>query len=158
MDTILRSWRLQAERVHFHIVWERERVEERWRWKKIRNQVVGRERIREAGEKRESVQFSHSVMSSSATPWLKHTRLPCSSPIPEAWSNSCPSGWWCHPTISSSVVPFFSLQSFSASGSLQMSQFFTSGVQSIGASASVSELPVDIQGWFPLGLTDLIFL
>ena len=129
MDTILRSWRLQAERVHFHIVWERERVEERWRWKKIRNQVVGRERIREAGEKRESVQFSHSVMSSSATPWLKHTRLPCSSPIPEAWSNSCPSGWWCHPTISSSVVPFSCLQSFPALGSFPMNQFFESGHQ-----------------------------
>ena len=130
MDTILRSWRLHTERVHFHIVWERERVEERWWWQKIRNQEVGRERIRETGEKRESVQFSHSVMSGSATPWPKHTRLPCSSPIPEAWSNSCPSSWWCHPTISSAVVPFSScLQSFSPLGSFPMNQFFTSGHQ-----------------------------
>ena len=85
-------------------------------------------------------------------------RLPCPSPSPRACSDWCPSSWWCHPTISSSVVPFSScLQSFPASGSFQMSQFFTSGGQSIGASASASVLPMTIQGWYLLGLTVLIF-
>ena len=101
--------------------------------------------------------FSHSVVSNSLRPhWLQHARLPCSSPTSRACSNSCPSSRWCHPTISSSVVPFSCLQSFPASGSFPMSQFFPSGVQSIGASASV--LPVNIQDWFPLGLTSLISL
>ena len=87
-----------------------------------------------------SVQFSHSVVSDSSWPHgLHHARLPCPSPTPEACSNSCPSSWWCHPIISSSVVPFSScLQSFPASGSFQMSQFFTSGGQNIGVSASAS--------------------
>ena len=90
---------------------------------------------------------------------LQHTRLPCPSPIPGACSNSCPSSWWCHPTISSSVIPFSScLQSFLTSGSFPMSQLFTSGGQSIGASASGSVLPMNIQDWFPLGLTSLISL
>ena len=82
-----------------------------------------------------SVQFSHSVMSNSFWPHgLQHTRLPCLSPTSGACSNSCPSSRWCHPTISSSVVPFSScLQSFPASGSFQMSQFFASGGQSIGS-------------------------
>ena len=89
---------------------------------------------------------------------LQHARLPWPSPIPGACSNSCPSCQWCHPTSSSSVVPFSScLQPFPASGSLQMSQFFASRGQSIGASASVSVLPMDIQDWFPLG-TGLISL
>ena len=89
---------------------------------------------------------------------LQHAGLPCPSPIPGAYSNSCLSGRWCHPTISSSVIPFSScLQSFPASGSL-MSQFFKSGGQSIGASASASVLPMNIQDWFPLGLTGLISL
>ena len=103
-------------------------------------------------------QFSCSVMSDSVQPHgLQHTRLPCSSPSRGVRSNSCPLSWWCHPTISSSVVPFFSwLQSFPASGFFQMSQFFASGGQSIGASASV--LPMNIQGWFPLGLTSWISL
>ena len=88
---------------------------------------------------------------------LWHARLPCQSPIPRACSNSCPSSWWCHPTISSSVVPFSScLQCFTASGSFPMSQFFTSGGQSIGASASV--LPMNIQDRLPLGWTGLISL
>ena len=87
----------------------------------------------------------------------QHARLPCPSPTPGIYSNSCPSNWWCHPTISSSVIPFSScLQSFPASGSFLMSQFFASGGQSIGASASV--LPMNIQGWFPLGMTDWISL
>ena len=89
---------------------------------------------------------------------LQHARLPCPSPTPGAYSSSCPSNRWCHPTIPSSVVPFSHLQSFPASGSLQMSKFFTSGGRSIGASASASVLPMDIQDWFPLGLTGWISL
>ena len=90
---------------------------------------------------------------------LQHARLPCPSPTPRACSNSCPSCWWCHPTISSSVIPFsFCLQSFPAPGSFLMSQFFTPGGQRIGASASSSVLPMNIQDWFPLGLTGLISL
>ena len=90
---------------------------------------------------------------------LQHTRLPCPSPIPGAYSNSCPSSQWCHPTISSSVVPFSShLQSFPASGCFQMSQFFISGGQSTGVSASASVLPMNIQDWFPLGWTDWMAL
>ena len=90
---------------------------------------------------------------------LQHARLPCLSPSPRACSNSCPLSWWCHPTILSSVVPFsFCLPSFPASGSFQMSQLFASGGQSIGASASTSVLPMNIQGWSPLGYTGLSFL
>ena len=90
---------------------------------------------------------------------LQHARLPCPSPTPRACSNSCPSSRWCHPTISSSVVPFSScLQSSPASGSFPVSQFFTTGGQSIGVSASASVLPKNIQDWFPLGLTGLISL
>ena len=90
---------------------------------------------------------------------LQHARLPCPSPTPGALSNSYPSSWGCHPTISSSVVPFSScFQSFSASRSFPTSQFFASGGQSIGTSASVSVLPMNIQCWFPLGLTGLISL
>ena len=90
----------------------------------------------------ESVQFSHSFMSYSLQAHgLQHARLPCSSSTPRACSNSCPSSRWCHPTISSSVVPFSScLQTFPASVSFPMSQFFTSGSQSIGISASASVL------------------
>ena len=106
-----------------------------------------------------SVQFSHSFVSNSLRPYgLQHTRPPCPSPTPEACSNSCPLSQWCHPTISSSVVPFFScLQSFPASGSFPMSLFFPSGGQRIGASASASVLPVNIQDWFPLELTGLTY-
>ena len=90
---------------------------------------------------------------------LQHTRFPCPSPTPGAYSNSCPLSWWCHPTISSSVIPFSShLQSFAASGSFPVSQFFTSGGQSIGALASVSVLPMNIRDWFPLGWTGWISL
>ena len=105
-----------------------------------------------------SFQFSHSVVSIYLRlHWLQHARLPCPSPIPKAYSNSSPSSRWCNPTISSSVVPFsFCLQSFPVSGSFPMSQFFASGGQSIGASASV--LPMTIQDWFPLGLTGWISL
>ena len=94
-----------------------------------------------------------------AIPWLQHTSLPCSSPTSRACSNSCPLSPWCHPAISSSVIPFSSrLQSCPASGSFPMSQFFTSGGQSIGISASASVLPMNIQDWFPLGMTGLISL
>ena len=90
---------------------------------------------------------------------MDHARLPCPSPTPRVYSNSCPLSQWCHPTISSSVTPFSScLQSFSASGYFPMSQFFTSGGQSIGVSALASVLPMNIQDWFPLGLTGLISL
>ena len=95
-------------------------------------------------------------MSDSLRPHgLQLARLPCPSPTPKTCSNSCPSSWWCHPTISSSVVPFSCLRSFPASGSFQMSQFFPSGRQSIGTSALASVLPVNIQDWFPLGWTGL---
>ena len=90
---------------------------------------------------------------------LQHTRLPCPSPPPEACSNSCPSSQWCHPNFLSSVVLFSShLQSFPASGSFQMSWFFTTGGQSFGVSASTSVLPMNIQYWFSLGLTGWISL
>ena len=107
-----------------------------------------------------SVQFSHSVMSNSLRPHgLQHARPPCPSATPGAYSNSRPSSRWCNPTVSSSVVPFSShLQSFPASVSFQMSQFFTSGSQSIGVLASASVLPMNIQDWFPLGLTSWISL
>ena len=107
-----------------------------------------------------SVQFSRSVMSDSL--WhhgLQHAKFPCPSPTPGVYSNSCPLSRWCHPTISSSVVPFsFCLQSFPASGSFPMSQLFASGGQSIGVSASTSVLPMNIQDWFPLGWTGWISL
>ena len=99
-------------------------------------------------------------MSDSLAPHgLQHGRLPCPSLSPRACSNSCPLSWWCHLTILSSVVPFSScFQSFPASGCFLMSRLFASGDQSIGASASASVLPMNIQGWFPLGLTGLISL
>ena len=89
---------------------------------------------------------------------LQHTRVPCSSTFPGVCSNSCPSSKWCHPTISTSVVPFSCLQSFPESRSFPMSQLFASGGQSIGASASASVLPMNIQDWSPLGWTGLISL
>ena len=107
-----------------------------------------------------SLQFSHLVMSDSLWPHgLQHIRLPCPSPTPGVYIKSCPLSWWCHPTISSSLVLFsFCLQSFRASGSFQVSQFFLSGGQSIGVSASTWVLPMNIQYWFPLGWTDLMSL
>ena len=107
-----------------------------------------------------SVQFSPSVVSDSLWPHgLQHTRPSCPSPTPGVYSNSCPLSQWCHPTISSSVISFSScLKCFPASGSFQMSRFFESGGQSIGLSASASVLPMNIQDWFPLGLTGWICL
>ena len=130
----------------------REWVDER----RIQGKYLGynrRMRIRE-------VQFSCSVMSDTLWPHgLQHNRLPCPSPTHRAHSNSCPLSQWCSSTISSSVVFFYScVQSFPASGSFPMSQFFASGGQSIGAWASASVLPMSIQDWFPVGLTGLISL
>ena len=103
-----------------------------------------------------SVQFSHSVMSDSLRPHeLEHARPPCPSPTPRVHRNPCPLSWCCHPTISSSVVPFSScLQSFPASGSFQMNQLLSGG-QSIGVSASTSVHPMNTQDWSPLGWTGL---
>ena len=107
-----------------------------------------------------SVQFSCSVVSDSLWPHEpQHTRSPCPSPITRVYSNSCPLSQWCHPTISSSVVPFSScLQSFPASGSFQMSRLSASGGQSIGVSGSASVLPMNIQDWFSLEWTGWIYL
>ena len=105
------------------------------------------------------LQFSCSVMSDSLWPYgLQHARLPCLLPAPGSGSNSYPSSQWCHPTISSSVVPFSNLQFFPSSRSFQMSHLFAWGGQSTGVSASASVLPINIQDWFPLELTGLISL
>ena len=109
----------------------------------------------------EKLQFSSvSVMPDSLQlHGLQHARLPCPPSTPGAYPNSGPLVWWCHPTISSSVIPFFShLQSFPASGCFSISQLFASGGQSIGVSASTSVLPMNIQDWFPLGWTGWISL
>ena len=88
---------------------------------------------------------------------LQHARPPCPSPAPGVYADSCPLSWWCHPTIAFSVIPFSAcLQSFPASGSFRVSQFFTSGGQNIAVSASASVLPMNIQDWFPLGWTSWI--
>ena len=107
-----------------------------------------------------SVQFSCSFTSNSLWPHgLQHTRPPCPSPTPGAYSNSCPLSQWCHPTISSSVIPFSScLQSFPTSGSFPVSQFLAWDGQRIGVSASASILPMNIQDWSPLGWTGWISL
>ena len=107
-----------------------------------------------------SVQFSRSVVSDSLGPHeSQHTRSPCPSPTPEVYPNSCPLSQWCHPAISSSVIPFFSCpQSLPASGSFTMSQLFISGGQSTGVSASASVLPMNNQDWSPLGWTCWISL
>ena len=111
-------------------------------------------------EKTSSVQFSHSVVSDSLQPHeLQHARPPCPSPTPGIHPNPCPLSRWCHPTNSSSVVPFSSCpQSFPASGAFQMSQLFASGGQSIGVSASTSVLLMNTQDWSPLGWTGWISL
>ena len=107
-----------------------------------------------------SVQFSRSDVSNSLRPrGLQHARLPCPSPTPGVYPNTCPSRRWCHPTISSSAVSLSSrLQSLPGSRSFPMSWFFTSGGQRIGVWASASVLPMNIQDWFPLGLTGRISL
>ena len=107
-----------------------------------------------------SVKFSRSVVSDYLWPHeLQNARPPCPSPTPGVHPNPCPSSWWCHPNISSSVIPFFSCpQSFPASGSFPMSQLFALGGQSIGFSASTSVLPMNTQVWSPLGWTGWISL
>ena len=130
---------------------------------KIEGRRRGRQRMRWLDGTIDSVDmllFSRSVVSYSLSPHgLQHARLPCPSLSLGICSNSCPSSQWCHPTISSSVAPFSSCpQSFPRSGSFPTSRLFTSGGQSIGASASASVLPVNIQDWFPLGLIDLFSL
>ena len=107
-----------------------------------------------------SVQFSRSVVSDSLQPHeSQNARPPCPSPTPGVYSNPCPLSWWCHPIISSSVVPFSSCpQSLPASGSFPMSQLFSWGGQSIGVSASASVFPMSTQDWFPLGWTGWISL
>ena len=107
-------------------------------------------------EEQDLVQFSCSIMSNSLQPHgMQHARTPCPSPTPRVYSNSCPLSRWCHPTISSSVIPLSScLQSFPTSGSFEMSQLFASGGQSIAVSASASVLPMNIQDWLRLRWTD----
>ena len=127
------------------------------------NEEVGRNQISKYldNTKFSSVQFSHSVVSDSLQPREpQHARPPRPSPNPGVYPNSCPLSWCCHPTISSSVVPFSScLQSFPASGSFQMSQLFISGGHiSIGVSASTSVLPMNTQDCSPLGWTGWISL
>ena len=114
----------------------------------------------QGNSKSHSVQFSHSVVSDSLRPHeLQHARPPCPSPTPRVYANSCPSSRWCHPAISSSIVPFSSCpQSFPASGSFPISQLFASGGQSIRVSASASVLPMNTQDWSPLGWTGWISL
>ena len=126
--------------------------------KRLSINITGHQRT--ANQDHSSVQFSLSVVFNSLWPHgLQRARLPCPSPTPGACSNSCPLSRWCHPTISSSVVPFSSCpQSFPASGSFPMSQLFPSGGQSIGVSASASVLPMNVQDWSPLGWTSWISL
>ena len=121
---------------------------------------MGSQWVRHSWKLTHTVQFSCSVVSDSLPPHEpQHARPHCPSPTPRVQPNPCPLSRWCHPTISSSVVPFSSCpQSFPASGSFQMSQFFTSGHQSIGVSASASVLPMNIQDWFPLRWTGWISL
>ena len=132
------------------------------RWSKIEVDITMH--IEHPAHKRALVVFVAQLLSLvwlSVTPWngLQHVRLPCPSPSPRACSNSCLLSRWCHPTISSSVVPFSSCpQSFPALGSFPMTQFFTSGGQSIGVSASASVLLMNIQDWFPSGWTGWISL
>ena len=105
-----------------------------------------------------SVQFTQSHLTLRPH-GVQHARPPCTSPTSRVYSNSCPLSWWCHPTISSSVIPFSScLQSFPASGSFQVSQLLASGGQSTGVSASAAVLPMNIQDWSPLGWTGWISL
>ena len=122
--------------------------------------ILQLQRLEELPSWLRSVQFSHSVVSDSLWPHgLQHARPSCPSPTPGVYSNSCPLSQWCHPTISSSVISFSScLKCFPASGSFQMNRFFESVGQSIGLSASASVLPMNIQDWFPLGLTGWICL
>ena len=146
------------------LAWKIPWIEEPGRLQSMGSQRVRHDRVTEHAHIgflllcNQSVQFSHSVISDSLRPHaLQHTRLPCPLPTPGVYSNSCPSSRWCHPSVSSSVIPFSCLQSFPASGSFPVSQF-ASGGQSIGVSASASVLPMNIQDCFPLGQTGLLSL
>ena len=125
-------------------------------WRQKKKRVAEDEMVRK--HHFSSVQFSRSVVSNSLQPHEpQHTRPPCSSPTTGVYPNSCPLSPWCHPTISSSVIPFSSCpQSFPASGSFPMSPLFESGGQSIRVSASTSVLPMNTQDWSPLGRTGWI--
>ena len=130
-------------------------------WREINIMLrTGKNRLHKMVVQFSSVQFSHSVVSDCLQPHEpQHARPPCPSPAPGVYPNSCPLSQWCHPTISSSVIPFSSCpQSFPASGSFQMSQLFASGAQSIRVSASTSVLPMNTQDWSPLGWTGWISL
>ena len=146
-----------------HCWWECKLVQPLWRLEhpqKIKNRITIWSNNPNPEHIPSPVHFSCSVVSDSLRPHEpQNARPPCPSPSPRAFSNSCPLSWRCHPTISSSVAPFFSCpQPFLVSGSFPMSWLFTSGGQSIGASASASALPMNVQGWFPLELTGLISL
>ena len=124
----------------------------------MKDRMAGKCHILEDAED-SSIQSSCSVVSDWAPHGEQYTRPPCPSSTPRAYSNSCPLSWWCHPTISSSVVSFSScLQSFPASGAFPMRKSFASGGQSIGVSTSASVLSMNIQDWFPLGWTGWISL
>ena len=135
----------QPSSVNLNVIWDHSIVLTLW----VDTDATEMRKARK--NKKTLFQFSRWVLSDSLwPPGLQHSRLPCPSPTPEAYSNSCPLSQWCHLTISSSVIPFSSCpQSLPASGSFQMSQFFTTGGQSIGVSASASVLPMNIQDWFP---------
>ena len=139
-----------------HLMDEDKRLMEASWWERLTEGETGS--CSDGGAVLSSLQFSHPVVSNSLWPHgLQHTRLLSPSPIPRACSNLCPSSRWCYPIISSSVVPFSScLQSFPESEFFPVSQFFISGGQTIGVSASASVLPMNIQDWFPLGVTGLI--
>ena len=144
------STSLSMDTSGIHIQTQRHMQNTSWEWTGVPDQSV----------QFSSVHFSRSVMSDSL--WLhepQHARPPCPSPTSGACSNSCPLSQWCHPIISSSVVPFsFCPQSFPASGSFQISQLFASDGQNIGVSASTSVLPGNVQDWFPLEWTGWISL
>ena len=150
---------MQESHTHTHSRWEWKRDSEKTKIKRHVFWTVGKY-FQKYFYQFSSVQFSRSVMSDSLRLHEpQHSRPPCPSPTPKDYPNSCPLGWWCHPTISSSVIPFSSCpQSFLASGSFQMSQLFTSGGQSIAVSASTSVPPMNTQDWSPLGWTDWISL
>ena len=140
-----------------NIQWGKDSLFNKWCWE---NWTATCKRMKLEHFLTQSVHFSHSVVSDSLRPQgLQHSRPPCPSPTPGVHPNPCPLSWWCHPTITSSVVPLSScIQSFPASGCFPRSQFFTSGGQSTGVSASTSVLPMNTQHWSPLGWTGWISL
>ena len=166
-----RQWQKQKEgkkesgclKMIYRYLRKEEKIKATEKWKDIPNRM---KRIVRRYKKNFFTQL-HSVQFRTVTQLFltlqpngrQQARLPCPSPTPGAWKNSCPLSWWCHPTISSYIVPFSScLQYFPASEPFSMSHFFNSGGQSFGASASASVLPMNIQDWFTLALTGLISL